>query len=102
MKNKIIAIDYDDTISSNIEEWTQIISLFASFGAIVYIVTYRGSTQFDDMVLDIPHVKDTIFTNATAKKQYCEEVAGIQVDIWIDDMPESIIYGYKELLEKWR
>ena len=68
MLNKIIAIDYDDTISLNIEAWKQIISLFSSLGAIVYIVTYRNSTQFEDMDLKIPNIKNYIFTNAITKK----------------------------------
>ena len=102
MLNKIIAIDYDDTISLNIEAWKQIINLFTSLGAIVYVVTYRSSTQFDDMCLDIPNVKDTIFTNAIAKKKYCEDVANIDVDIWIDDLPESIVFDYKELVQNMK
>ena len=99
MLNKIIAIDYDDTISLNIEAWKQIISLFSSLGAIVYIVTYRSSTQFEDMDLKIPNIKDYIFTNAIAKKTYCEEIVNIKVDIWIDDLPESIIFDYNQLIQ---
>lgn len=68
MHNKTIATDYDDTISLNIEAWKQVIGLFNSLGAIVYVVTYRESTRFEDMDLKIPHVKDFIFTNAKAKK----------------------------------
>jgi hypothetical protein len=102
MLNKIIAIDYDDTISLNKEAWEQIINLFSSLGAIVYVVTYRHSTQFDDIDLNIPNVKDYIFTNATAKRKYCEEVASVEVDIWIDDMPESIVFDYKELIENMK
>lgn len=102
MQNKIIAIDYDDTISFNVEAWSQIIALFASHGAIVYIVTYRESTCFSDMVLDIKGVKDVIFTNTMGKKQYCEEIAGIEVDIWIDDTPESIIWSAKDLVRNLR
>lgn len=102
MFNKIVAIDYDDTISLNIDAWKQIINLFASLGAIVYVVTYRESTRFDDMDLDIPHVKDFIFTNASAKKKYCEDIVGIEVDIWIDDSPESIVFDYKELVQNMK
>ena len=99
MLNKIIAIDYDDTISLNIEAWKQIISLFSSLGAIVYVVTYRNSTQFEDMNLKIPNIKDYIFTNAIAKRTYCEKIVNIKVDIWIDDLPESIIFDYNQLVK---
>jgi len=102
MLNKIIAIDYDDTISLNIDAWKQIIKLFHSFGAIIYVVTYRESTRFDDMILDIPYVRDFIFTNANGKKKYCEDVVGIEADIWIDDSPESIVFDYKELIENMK
>jgi hypothetical protein len=100
MINKIIAIDYDDTISLNVEAWTDIIKLFHSLGASVYIVTYRHSTQFKDMVLDIPNVKDVIFTGAVGKRKYCEDI-GIYVDVWIDDSPESILFDYKELMARF-
>ena len=101
MKNKIIAIDYDDTISLNIDAWTQIIKLLYSLGAIIYIVTYRESTRNDDMQLDIPHVKDVLFTNSTAKKAYCEN-HGVEVDIWIDDCPESIVFDYTDMLKNMK
>jgi hypothetical protein len=100
MQSKIIAIDYDNVISLNVEAWQQIIDIFTTFGSIVYIVTYRHSTQFKDMNLDIKNVKDVIFTNAVAKKKYCKEIAGIEIDIWIDDSPETILFDYTELLEK--
>ena len=99
MTNKNIAIDYDDTISLNIEAWQLIINLFTSLGANVYIVTYRASTQFDDMNMSLKNVRDYIFTNAMAKRNYCEEVAGLKIDIWIDDFPESVVYDYGELLK---
>jgi len=99
MLNKIIAIDYDDTISLNVDAWQQVIKLFNELGAIIYIVTYRESSMFSDMDLNISGVQDYIFTNATAKRKYCEDVVGIDIDIWIDDLPESIIFDYKQLIQ---
>ena len=98
MNNKVIAIDYDDVISDNVEVWSKIINIMYSFGATIYIVTYRDSSQFNDMKLNIKFVKDYIFTNANAKKKYCKDM-GIHIDIWIDDCPESIIYDYKDLIK---
>jgi hypothetical protein len=40
-----------------------------------------------------------IFINNTSKKKYCSEIVGIEIDIWIDDCPASIIFDYKELLQ---
>ena len=96
MRGKVIAIDYDDVISLDIDAWSKIIALLHSFGVVVYVVTYRHSTQFEDMVLDIPHVKDVIFTGATAKHRYCSDVAGIEVDIWIDDSPSATVRGDRD------
>lgn len=98
MINKTLGIDYDDVISGNVKAWSEIIKLFYQFGATIYIVTYRDSSQFDDMDLKIPFVKDYIFTSANAKKKYCKD-SGIDIDIWIDDCPESIIFDYQELLK---
>jgi len=93
----IVAIDYDDTISLNHNLWQEVINTFNSFGAKVYVVTYRESTRFQDM--KIPEgVIDTVFTNAQAKREYCEEM-GIDIDIWIDDSPESVIFGYSDLVK---
>ena len=99
MNETIIAIDYDDTISLNVDAWRQIISLLSSLGFVVYVVTYRESTKFDDMALDIEGVRDYLFTNSTAKKKYCSDIVGIEIDIWIDDCPASVIFDYKELLK---
>ncbi len=99
---KIVAIDYDDTLSLNLPLWRELIEVFHSYGYEVYIITYRHSTQFSDMDLQIPHVKDYVFTGAIAKRKYCID-CGIHIDIWIDDSPETIVttvtYGdYTEIL----
>ena len=99
MNRKVIAIDYDDTISLDVDVWRQIISLLSSLGFSVYVVTYRESTKFDDMAMDIDGVIDYLFTNNTAKKKYCSEIVGIEVDVWIDDCPASVLFDYKELLK---
>lgn len=99
MYNKLkqtVAIDYDDTYTINPEMWNWIIGVFTLNKFDVVIVTYRESTQHEDMELQIPNVKDYVFTGGKAKKKYCED-CGITVDIWIDDYPEAICYDYKNL-----
>jgi len=91
-----IAIDYDDTFTLHPEMWYGILSIMHSYGFTIYIVTYRHSTQFSDMDMNIQHVTDYIFTSGIAKKKYCID-AGVNIDIWIDDSPETIIYDWKEL-----
>jgi hypothetical protein len=100
MINKIVAIDYDDTYTLSPNMWKEAITLFRHYGFEVYIVTYRHSTQFSDMDRDIKGIKDVIFTNGNSKQKYCENI-GINVDIWIDDSPESIVFDYIELLARF-
>ena len=99
MNGKTIAIDYDEVISCDIELWSMIIDFMNAHGATVYVVTYRDSTQHSDMDLKIQHVKDYIFTSGKAKRKYCKD-CGVNIDIWIDDCPESIVFDYKDLLKE--
>ena len=98
MKQIVIGIDYDDTITLDIDKWKEIIKFMSNLGFIIYIVTYRESTQFKDMDLNIEGVTDYLFTNANGKRKYCED-CGIEIDIWIEDTPESILFDYKGLLK---
>lgn len=98
MRGVVFAIDYDDTISLDVATWKAIIKILHAAGAVVYIVTYRESTRFDDMELDIPFVKDVLFTGNRAKRDYCL-ACGIEVDIWIDDCPGSVLFDASELIK---
>lgn len=94
--NKTIAIDYDDTYTLHPEMWEGIISIMLSYGFTVYIITYRHSTQFSDMNMEIPGVTDYIFTSGKAKRKYCLD-NGLHIAIWIDDSPECIHLDWKDL-----
>lgn len=93
---KTVAIDYDDTYTLAPSLWNGLIGIMHSYGWKIVIVTYRHSTQFQDMIKDIPHISDTIFTGGIAKQTYCENI-GLNIDVWIDDSPEAIIYDYENL-----
>ncbi|PNX48613.1 MAG: hypothetical protein BV456_09605 [Thermoplasmata archaeon M8B2D] len=93
---KIVALDYDDTYTLSPNMWNEILKIFNDYNYHIYIITYRQSTAFEDMVKDIPFIFDTIFTNGNAKQKYCKD-CDINIDIWIDDSPETIIFGYKDL-----
>ena len=93
---KIIALDYDDTYTLAPSLWNGLIKVMHDYGWTIHIVTYRHSTAFSDMDREIPYVTDYIFTGGRAKQQYCEE-CGINIDVWIDDSPEAIIYNFHEL-----
>ncbi len=96
-----IAIDFDGTIkrssqrdSEEDDMWLHIINTFSQFGHSVYCVTARCPEMakeildhFDTMIFTQPVV--IVACGGTPKKQKCKE-EGINIDIWIDDMPESI------------
>jgi len=90
-KKKIVAVDFDQVISDNHQGWLQILYLLKQVGYEVIIVTYR-SPKKDAFELDfLSKAGYTIyFTNHVAKKDYLKE-KGINVDIWVDDCPESIL-----------
>ena len=88
-----IGIDFDDTIITNPVMWTKVIGILTKAGCKVYIVTYRGTNR-DNM--DIArfiltcNIEDVIYTNCKAKSPHCTSL-GIDIDIWIDDMPFAIV-----------
>lgn len=88
---KIVAVDFDQVISDNNQGWLQILYLFKQIGYNVIVVTYR-SPQKDPYELDFLKKAgyEVYFTNNVAKKSYLKE-KGINVDIWIDDYPLSIL-----------
>ena len=88
-----IGIDFDDTITTNPVMWTQIVNIFTKAKCKVYIVTYREANWNN---MDITRfvstcdIEDVIYTNCKAKSPYCSNL-GIDIDIWIDDMPFAIV-----------
>lgn len=91
---KIVAVDYDDTISHHDTAWLKILKAFELTGYRVIIVTYR---QPDMCPEDLGFLQgmgySVYFTGQKSKRQYMHTM-GIKVDIWVDDSPESIIFDY--------
>lgn len=82
----IIAIDYDDTYTSDSIMWDQVIDLFRSRGHSVICVTGRNGGMYDaisDLMIPI------VYAGSQYKRKAAER-AGYKVDIWIDDIPEMI------------
>lgn len=85
-----VAIDYDETISLNEVGWMRIIKAFQNEGFKVIVVTYRPP-ECDPWELGwfskggIP----VHFTSGKAKRKFMHDL-GVRVDIWIDDMPETV------------
>jgi hypothetical protein len=98
-----IALDYDGTMKrssqydiTECKMWGDVIAAFKHVGHTVYIVTMRcGSTEDATEIAKFlnlgrcSHV-DVIFCGEKGlKRAVCKE-QGINIDIWIDDMPDMI------------
>ena len=88
----IIAIDYDDTYTADIELWDNFIGSAIMRGHQVVCVTARRETAENVEQCDIPGVL-TYFTALSSKMKYMEK-HGIKVDIWIDDQPRVVVEGF--------
>jgi hypothetical protein len=92
-----LAIDFDDTLTADPILWKAFCDKAHELGHKVWLVTCRRQTEENvDIVYDyleehgieIP----VIFTNLDSKQAHVYEM-GLKIDIWVDDMPRSILYG---------
>jgi hypothetical protein len=89
----IIAIDYDDTYTRDPALWSTFINLAQYQKHTVYSVTCRHDTfeNREEVQMPLPRTRH-IFTGHSPKRWHMEQL-GIRVDVWIDDMPETILHG---------
>lgn len=97
-----LSIDFDDTYTRDPELWNGFIRLARSRGHHVYCVTAR-SADFADEVTEVLETigqligyTNCIFTGGKAKRPFCFAM-NINIQVWIDDMPEAIPQGMKHL-----
>lgn len=90
----IIALDYDDTYTADPDLWDSFIENAVNSGHRVIVVTCRRDTRENRDECRVPDIawNDHFFTNLSPKRWYMEDKE-ISVDIWIDDLPESIKEG---------
>lgn len=87
-----IALDYDDTYTADPEFWDDFIQAARKSGHRVWIVTCRRDKDENREDIGKPGGCLVIYTNLGSKRDHMERL-GLRVDVWIDDMVESIIYG---------
>lgn len=90
-----ISIDFDDTYTRDPDLWTAFAQDAIDRGHTVYCVTLRTPEQGKDVLETIGRVLGSgmcYFTSMQSKKRYMWE-HGIRIDVWIDDMPDAIVYG---------
>lgn len=105
-RNTIIALDFDRTFTSDIEFWRLFVMLAVKRGHTVICVTGRSDSQrsrdelrriFSPKIHDM--ITAVIFCNHCPKRD-CAANAGWEVDIWIDDFPESVGAPDRDTIEK--
>ncbi len=90
-----IALDFDDTFTLNPEFWGFVLQLCKSKDVNCHIVTLRNDTPQDRMTIEVAleSVIDfqvpIVFCGFKFKRQVVESL-GIQIDVWIDDLPYAI------------
>lgn len=89
---KVIAVDFDDTISTHELGWLKIMHLMEQLGYVVYVVTYRRPTEWpEDLAFLVDKGYKVFYTSRMSKREFMKR-KGIDVDIWVDDNPEGIIF----------
>lgn len=81
-----IALDYDGTYTNDPLLWDKFIDSCQLRDHEVMVVTFRG----DDTPID-HYIPVNIFYTAAHPKRAFMENLGIDIDVWIDDLPELIV-----------
>src|SRR5262252_7188038 len=76
-----VAIDYDDTFTVCPETWTEVCEVLRQNNARVFCVTSRTPEM---KITDF--VGEVFYTSGQPKAEYMQ-AQGVDVHIWIDDMP---------------
>lgn len=86
-----IAIDYDDTFTADTTAWTKAIELLQTFGHRIVCISARMDTisQRHELECALPANVDVFLSYGSQKREYAK-ARGLNIDIWIDDMPEAI------------
>jgi hypothetical protein len=84
-----IALDIDGTLTRDPEGWRQFVTLFQSRGHRVIIATGRQRHTSDMDRFGIPPDLLVVYCGSVPKRQACLAL-GIEVEVWIDDMPAMI------------
>lgn len=97
MRKLRIAVDYDDTFTADPNLISNFIKEAKSAGHTVYMVTARRETEenCDQINADLDHwccQVPIIFTSLESKLIACQR-RGVQIDIWMDDDPRSLVNG---------
>lgn len=83
----LIALDYDGTYTEDPRMWDTFINLAQSCGHEVHLVTMRAPDEYVEMGRKPDRIH---YTNRKAKRPFMRAL-GLDVQVWIDDMPEFVL-----------
>ena len=90
-KQLTIAIDFDDTFTSDPATWSDVIEVLQHAGHRVVCVSARRDCieHRQELMVALPNGVAVLLSYDTPKREFARR-HGVNVDIWIDDMPEAI------------
>lgn len=88
-----IAIDWDGTYNADPDLFKDIIELIKLKGHKVVIVTGRSECTGQEIKNEMINVAPVVFAGDNWKKNAAIAM-GYEIDVWIDDLPESISHQY--------
>ena len=94
----LIAIDFDDTLTTDAILWLKFIESAKALGHRCICITARRQTEENIETIDewmtMHGVSLPVYFTGLASKTWYMERLGIKVDIWIDDQPRQCVLGY--------
>lgn len=86
-----VAIDYDDTFTADPEAWSCVIGELQRHGHRVVCVSARRNSfgHRQELQAALPQGVTVLLSYDMPKRAYAKSQC-VDVDIWIDDMPEAI------------
>jgi hypothetical protein len=86
----LIALDYDDTFTSDTQCWREVIEVLQKHGHEVIIATSRFKIYGNQQEIEGSTGLPVLFCEHNAKAESAKK-HGIVPDIWIDDDPWAIV-----------
>ena len=88
-----ISLDYDDTFTADPDLWRRFSAQARGRGHKVYVVTLRADAGCDEVRRECGPFVDGIIPCNYRPKREAVRAAGVRIDVWVDDMPETIASG---------
>jgi hypothetical protein len=92
----IISIDFDGTWTRDPPAWRAFAKMLDRRGHTVIVTTNRYDVPFFSgqvrRAVGTSAVREVIFAGAKPKRQAARE-RGYKVDVWVDDIPEMVLWG---------